>query len=151
MIRLARSETERSMIRATATTEAKSRNQMGQPAAWTIANNPFPYRYFVASAPTVRHSIATRQVPQRSNPARRSVARAQRVVDSAISTKTCGQVCGLSMNGVSHARYIHRRVGGDQNLIRIFRRPNKPLRKRIGFRAGSCRRAAAFCAECGLV
>ena len=46
MMRLARSETERSVIRATAMTEARSRNQIGQPAAWTIANNAFPYRYF---------------------------------------------------------------------------------------------------------
>jgi hypothetical protein len=46
MILLARSEIERSMIRATAMTEARSRNQMGQPAAWMIANNAFPYRYF---------------------------------------------------------------------------------------------------------
>jgi hypothetical protein len=29
------------MIRATAMTEAKSKNQIGQPAAWTIANNAF--------------------------------------------------------------------------------------------------------------
>jgi hypothetical protein len=34
------------MIRATAMTEARSRNQIGQPAAWMIANNAFPYRYF---------------------------------------------------------------------------------------------------------
>jgi hypothetical protein len=41
MILLERSEIERSMIRATAMTEARRRNQMGQPAAWTIANTAF--------------------------------------------------------------------------------------------------------------
>src|SRR5262245_8093827 len=151
MILPARSDTERSMIRATAMTEAKRRNQMGQPAAWTIANNPFPCRYFDASAPTVRQSVAARQVPRRSKNAGGPGPRRQPVVVSAISTKTCGQVCGLSMNGVSHARYKDREVGGDQNLVRIFQRSNKLLRKRIGLRRDFCRRPAPLCAECGLV
>src|SRR5687768_10964965 len=73
MILAARSEIERSMISATAMTEASRRNQMGQPAAWTIANNAFPYRYFGASPATVRHSVAPRQVsaPQQSGVALR--------------------------------------------------------------------------------
>src|SRR6185503_16420986 len=62
MILAARSEIERSMISATAMTEARRRNQMGQPAAWTIANTAFPYRYFGVSPPTVSHSVAPRQV-----------------------------------------------------------------------------------------
>jgi hypothetical protein len=33
------------MIRASAMMEARSRNQMGQPAAWMMANNAFPYRF----------------------------------------------------------------------------------------------------------
>jgi hypothetical protein len=124
---------------------------MGQPAAWTIANNPFPCRYFDASPPTVRQSVAARQVPQRSKNAGKSSLRRGPVVVSAISTKTCGQVCGLSMNGASHARYKGGKVGGDQNLIRIFQQSNKLLRKRIGFRGGFCRRPAPLSAKCGLV
>src|SRR6185436_1203741 len=45
MIFVSRSDTERSMIKARAMTEARSRNQMGQPAAWMMANNAFPYRF----------------------------------------------------------------------------------------------------------
>jgi len=33
-----RSTTDRSMISATATTDVRSRNQIGQPAAWMMAN-----------------------------------------------------------------------------------------------------------------
>jgi hypothetical protein len=51
---------------ATAITEAMRRNQMGQPAAWTIANNAFPYRYFGVAPLNVRQTLSRRQVPQRS-------------------------------------------------------------------------------------
>src|SRR5919106_12999 len=55
------------------------------------------------------------------------------------------------MNGLSQARCKGHRVGADQNLSRIFRQPNSPLRKRIGLRAQFCRRRAALGCKCGLV
>jgi hypothetical protein len=41
-MRLPRKVIERSMIRATAMTDASSSGQIGHPAAWMIANNRFP-------------------------------------------------------------------------------------------------------------
>jgi hypothetical protein len=94
MILAARSEIERSMISATAITDARSRNQIGQPAAWTMANNAFPCLFLDAWRRTVRQSNEQRQIPQRSNPSvsptSKYVAHAQRVVHIAISTKSCG-------------------------------------------------------------
>jgi hypothetical protein len=62
------------MIRATAMTEAKRRNQIGHPAAWMIANNAFPYRYFGCVARTVSQTVARRQVSamQQHSPLRSS-------------------------------------------------------------------------------
>jgi hypothetical protein len=46
---------------------------------------------------------------------------------------------------------MRREVGGDQNLSRIFRNANNPLRKRIGLRERFRRRRASLGRECGLV
>jgi hypothetical protein len=59
---------------------------MGQPAAWTIANNAFPYRYFGLTPATVRQTIATGQVSRCS----KAVPAAGSPLDTAISTKNCG-------------------------------------------------------------
>jgi hypothetical protein len=72
-------------------------------------------------------------------------------VDFAISTKTCGQVCGLSLRERLHARCKREKVGCDQILSRIFRCANRRLRKRIGLRAGRRRERATLGRTCGLV
>jgi hypothetical protein len=91
--------------------------------------------------------LRRRKFPQRN----KNVAARQHVVDIAISTKTCGKSCGLLLNGPSYARCKGSQVGGDQNLSRNFQRSDSRLRKRIGLRAGFCRRAAPLGCKCGLV
>src|SRR5436190_16933484 len=78
MIFPSRSETERSMIRARAMTEARSRNQMGQPAAWMMANNAFPYRLWpccAAHCPANARAAASCAVQHASASRRRLVVR----------------------------------------------------------------------------
>src|SRR5688500_16384877 len=151
MIFFVRSETERSMIRATAMTEARSRNQMGQPAAWMIANNAFPYRFFSCFARTVRQRVAPRQVSAMQQWLAAACRARATVVDIAISTKSCGQVCGLLRNGLSQATWKRGQVGCDQNLSRNFRYPNRALRKRIVLRGQFCRAGTALYPCCRLV
>ena len=65
MILRSRSVTKRSMIRASATTEASSRGQIGQPAAWMMANNAFCLGLsWGKSAGTLSQTPPRRQFPQ---------------------------------------------------------------------------------------
>jgi hypothetical protein len=71
----------------------------------------------------------------RSNHRHYVVSALQAVVDNAISTKTCGQVCGLSMDTTFSPRHSGPRDGRDQKLSSALRWENMRLRKRIGVRA----------------
>src|SRR4051812_4385676 len=134
MIPDARSETARSMISATATMEAARRNQIGQPAACRSANNLFPYRFSSCLRATVRQSARRRQVYAAQQSASDAMAGAKDVVDPAISTKICGQVCGLPLRGSAYRSHIWVRVGGDQKLSSLLPRENMRLCQRIVLR-----------------
>src|SRR3954469_6391115 len=62
MILPVRSEIARSMIRATAMMDAARRNQIGQPAAWSIANNAFPCSFFGSGAADCKQNALPEQV-----------------------------------------------------------------------------------------
>src|ERR1043166_1541022 len=98
MIFFARSETARSMMSATAMMEAARRNQIGQPAACSIANNRVPYSFSDCARGLYGKEALAGKLTRCSKHARRVAAERQVVVLFAISTKSCGQVCGLSMN-----------------------------------------------------
>src|SRR5213592_2030640 len=63
----------------------------------------------------------------------------QAVVDSAISTKSCGQVCGLSLYSAAARSCRAYRVGRDQKLSSALRWRNMRLPERIGLGSGSRR------------
>jgi hypothetical protein len=75
-----------------------------------------------------------------SKRARRVVGFRQGVVHSAISTKSCGQVCGLSLNSLGSRSRGGRQDGRDQKLSSVLRWRNMSLPERIGLRdALQCR------------
>src|SRR4249920_1791857 len=97
------------MIRATAMTEASRRNQIGQPAAWMMANNAFPVPFLAPRGRSDRHAPCAERLlecgdfsrtvvlPQvcalhqsRIAWRRDVVIRRSNVVVPAISTKICG-------------------------------------------------------------
>src|SRR5438045_9748711 len=90
MILRSRSVTERSMIRARAMMEARSRNQMGQPAAWMIVNKLSPNRLlrrYSGTSPGTLSKDARRGKFARRNIAYTNVDDSRSgVVDFAIST-----------------------------------------------------------------
>src|SRR5437899_12426570 len=61
----------------------------------------------------------------------------QAVVDSAISTKSCGQVCGLSLYSAAARSCRAYRVGRDQKLSSVLSCENMCLTERIGLGSGS--------------
>src|SRR2546421_3561773 len=73
----------------------------------------------------------------------------QAVVDSAISTKSCGQVCGLSLYSAAARSCGAYRVGRDQKLSSVLRWQNMRLPERIGLGSGLQRavQAAAACVD----
>src|SRR5207248_3115994 len=104
------------MVRATAMMDAARRNQIGQPAACSIANNRRPYSFSDCARGLYGKGTLPGKLTRCSKNAPRVVAELQAVVDFAISTKSCGQVCGLSMKSARSARHETRRVGRDQKL-----------------------------------
>src|SRR5438105_486355 len=120
MILFVRSEIERSMMSATAMMDAARRNQIGQPAACSIANNRLPYRFSDCARGLYGKEALPGKLTRCSKNAPRVVAGLQVVVDFAISTKSCGQVCGLSMNSAPSPRYEAHRVGRDQKLSSLL-------------------------------
>src|SRR5437588_1269406 len=104
MIFFARSEIARSMMSATAMMEAARRNQIGQPAACSIANNRLPYIFSDCARGLYGKEAPPRKLTRRSKHAPQVVRGLQDVVDFAISTKSCGQVCGLFMNSAHSPR-----------------------------------------------
>src|SRR5438067_210711 len=110
MIFFVRSDIARSMISATAMMDAARRNQIGQPAACSIANNRVPYSFSDFARGLYGKRAPPGKLTRRSKSAPAVAAQLQGVVDLAISTKTCGQVCGLSMNSVRSAPHAARRV-----------------------------------------
>src|SRR5207237_3483907 len=135
MIFLARSEIERSMMSATPMIEAARRNQIGQPAACRIANNRFPYRFFDRARGMYGKAKRRSNLVRRSKRGPSVVPALHAVVDSAISTKTCGKLCGLSMNRPSAPRHQRPKDGRDEKLSSALRFQNMWLRKRMGLRA----------------
>src|ERR1051325_5694694 len=133
MIFFARSEIARSMMSATAMIEAARRNQIGQPAACSIANNRVPYFSDSARGLYGKGALA-RKLTRRSKNASRLNHRLEGVVESAISTRNCGQVCGLSKYRGHSAPHAGCAVGRDQKLSRFLVRRNMPLAERIGLR-----------------
>src|SRR5438105_6214037 len=116
----ARSEIARSMMSATAMMEAAMRNQIGQPAACSIANNRLPYIFSDCARGLYGKEALPRKLARCSKNALQVVSGLQDVVDFAISTKSCGQVCGLSMNSAHSPRHGRHGVGGDQKLSRFL-------------------------------
>jgi hypothetical protein len=137
------------MINATAMMEAARRNQMGQPAACSIANNRVPYRFSDCARGLYGKEALTRKLARCNKNALWVVTKLQAVVDFAISTKTCGQVCGLSMNSVRAARQEAPRVGRDQKLSSFLVHQNMPLAQRIGLRRARAERAPRPGGVCG--
>src|SRR5437588_6320655 len=78
---------------------------------------------------------------RRSKRASRVVRRRQAVVLSAISTKSCGQVCGLSLYSAAARSYRAYRVGCDQKLSSVLSCENMRLPERVGLGGGSLRAA----------
>src|SRR3954470_8387878 len=134
MMFLVRSEIDRSMMSATAMMEAARRNQIGQPADCSIANNLFPYSY-CERARNVRQRRAREQLTRCSNRDDYVVLALHAVVHIAISTKTCGQVCGLTMDTACSPRHSGPQDGRDQKLSTALHFENMRLRRRIGVRA----------------
>jgi hypothetical protein len=69
-----------------------------------IANNAFPCIFWLLRADCTakdRAPASFRDATKARPGLWRVVAAAQRVVDKAISTKSCGQVCGLLIDGPS--------------------------------------------------
>src|SRR2546429_5409827 len=145
MILFVRSDIARSMMSATAMMDAARRNQIGQPAACSIANNRLPYSFSDRRRGLYGKRAPTGKLTRRSKSAPAVAAQPQAVVDLTRSTQTCGQVCGLSMSSAPSPPHEASRVGHDQKLSSVLVYRNMRLAQRIGLRGprGSARRYQA--------
>src|SRR5207253_10228169 len=116
--------------------------------ACRIANNRFPYSFSVCAA-TLRQTARAEQLMHCSKRALRVAPQRQAVVLSAISTKSCGQVCGLSLYSAAARSCRAYRVGRDQQLSSVLSCENMCLTERIGLGSGSRPALGRPAAACG--